>query len=79
MDGDRTVTGSLCVPDKRSCFGIRPLHCARGKSPGSAPVPWIFGYSNPPSGVSGSYSKHLGKYSTDAAASGAQDLSDIFR
>ena len=31
--------GSLCVPDKRSCSGIRPFHCARGKSPGSAPVP----------------------------------------
>ena len=31
--------GTLYAPDKRSCCGIRPLHCARGKSPGSAPVP----------------------------------------
>ena len=46
---------------------------------GSALVPWIFEYSNSPSGVSGSYSKHSGKYPTDAAASEAQNLCDIFR
>ena len=71
--------GSLCVLDKRSCFGICPLHCARGKSLESAPVPWIFWYSNPPSGVSGSYSKHSGRYLTDVAASAAQNHSDIFQ
>lgn len=48
----------LCAPDKPSCSDIHPRPCAHGKYPWFVTAPLIFGYNNPPSGVSGSYNKH---------------------
>ena len=67
-------SGIPCVPDKLSCCGNRPHRYGCGRYPGSAPELLLFGYNNPPSGVSGSYNKHSGRFPATSAASGFRIL-----
>ena len=71
----RGCNGSLSVLDKRSCFGIHPHHCVRGKFPQPESALWIFGYNNLPSG---SCNKHLDRYPIGVTTSVPQSLYDIF-
>lgn len=70
-------SGIHYVPDKLSCcdryqrcYGCdRCSESAHGRS--------IFAYNNPPSGVSGSCNKYLGRFPAASAASGRQTLYDV--
>ena len=68
-----------CAPDRQSYCGTRLLHCGCGRFLLS--VPWfsLFGYNNPPSGVSGSYSRHSGRSPAAATASGCRILYGVVR
>ena len=67
---------ALPALDKPPCCGSRPLRYGCDRCCGSAPEPPLFGHNNPPSGVSGGYSRHSDRSPAASATSGHRILPD---
>lgn len=68
---------ALCALDRLSCFDTHQLHDGSGRFPESAPAPLLYGYSNPPFGVSGSFGLILRQLTDLFVANRRKNISPI--